>query len=623
MIPERETFSGRARIDIRFDAATDGFWIHGRGLEVDKVSLHAGGTVVAATYEQATRDGVVRISLAQEIAPQTAQLDISYHARFSNLLEGLFHEQVDGDWYAFTQFEPIDARGAFPGFDEPRFKTPFTLSIVAPKAATVAANTPIAEIATLPDDTKRVLFQPTPPLPTYLIAFTVGPLDVADGGKLRDDPAAPPLRGLATRGHGHEFEFALSNTPEIVALLADYFGQPYPFAKLDLVAVPSQIGAMENVGLITYGESLMLFGDKPPLNQQRSFADVHAHELAHQWFGDSVTMSWWDDLWLNEAFATFMSSKIVQQWRPSYRASEGLVQSALATMDGDGLASARRIREPIVDFNDVTNAFDGITYEKGAGVLNMLEGFIGEDAFRDGVRAHLKRHAGGSADMSDLVASLVESSGRAELGGIMKTYTELAGTPLIDVQLHCGAQQPATVTLSQQRYLPVGSKADPRRQWDVPVCMRIGVVDGVREQCAVLSEPTMEVTLDGVDGCPNWLMPNRGGRGYYRWHLDETRLDRLTQVMTSGLDAGERLAVADSITAGVEAGTANLAAFFGRLPQVLKSGERYLLMSPIGVWRQVQLHTLDDAGRVGVEGAAARVVRTRARRTRETRFYER
>jgi len=142
------------------------------------------------------------------------------------------------------------------------------------------------------------------------------------------------------------------------------------------------------------------------------------------------------------------------------------------------------------------------------------------------VRAHLARHARGSADMSDLVASLVESSGRAELGGIMKTFTELPGTPLVDVQLRCGAQEQPTVTLSQRRYLPAGSKADAQQKWDIPVCMRIGVVDGVREQCAVLSEPTMDVVLDGVDGCPNWVMPNRGGRGYYRWHLDETRLAR-------------------------------------------------------------------------------------------------
>ena len=602
VMPERETFSGRVRIDIRFDAATDGFWMHGRGLDVDKAQLHVGGASVAATYRQATRDGVVWVALERAIQPQTAQLDISYHGRFSELLEGLFRVKVGDDWYAFTQFEPIDARGAFPGFDEPRFKTPFTLSIVAPKSAAVASNAPVTEIDLLPDATKRVQFDKTAPLPTYLLAFAVGPLDVVDGAHLREgQSASAPLRGLAAKGRGSEFGYALANTPEIVALLEDYFGQPYPFPKLDLVAVPSQQGAMENAGFITYGEYTMLFGPQPPLYQQRQFANVNAHELAHQWFGDSVTMRWWDDLWLNEAFANFMASKIVQTWRPSYRESDAQIREAFDVMSGDALASARRIRQPIETSNDITNAFDGITYEKGAGVLNMIEGFIGETSFRDGVRAHLRAHAGGSADMSDLVASLVEASGRSELGGIMKTFTELPGTPLVDVQLHCG-EGPASVTLSQRRYLPVGSKADAKQQWDIPVCMRIGVVDGVREQCVVLNQPQMDAVLDGVDGCPTWLMPNRGGRGFYRWRLDETRLDRLMSAMNSALDSGERLAVADALVSGVAAGGANLAAFFRRVPQLVKSNERYLLMSPIPFWRSVQIYMLDDAARAASRG---------------------
>ena len=597
VFPDRESFSGRVRINIRFDRATDGFWIHGRGLEVDKVRLHAGGSSIDATYAQVTGDGVVRIGLASRIAPQIAQLDISYHGTFSRLLEGVFRVEVEGLWYAFTQFEPIDARGAFPGFDQPRFKTPFTLSIVVPKTATVAANSKVAEIDSLPDGSKRVLFEPSPPLPTYLVAFAVGPLDIADGGNLEGDPSHQvPLRGLAARGRGPEFSYALENTPEIVALLEDYFAQPYPFAKLDLVAVPTQQGAMENAGLITYGEYAMLFGEKPPLNQQRAFASVHAHELAHQWFGNSVTMPWWDDLWLNEAFATFMSYKTVQAWRPSYRASDALIQSSLAAMDADALAKARRIREPIESVDDITNAFDGITYSKGAGVLNMLEGFLGESVFRDGVRVHLRRHAGGSADMHDLVASLAEVSGHVEIAGIVKSFTDQSGTPLIDIRIDCGTQRP-TMTLTQQRYLPVGSTADAQRQWDVPVCVRFGAVDAIHEQCVVLTQPSMEFALDGIDGCPNWLMPNRGGRGYYRWRLDDTRLGRLTAVMYSALEPGERLSVADGLVAGVVAGGANLAAFFDRLPQLLKSHERFLLMSPVPLWRAIQTHMLDEAGR--------------------------
>ena len=595
VFPDRDTFGAHARITVRFDTAIDGFFLHGRGLDVESIALRSGSETIAATYRQATPDGVARVRLARTIEPQTAELDVRYRARFSRLLDGLFHVQSGGEWYAFTQFEPIDARGAFPCFDEPRFKTPFRLSIVAPKGLTVAGNSPIAEIDSLADGTQRVAFEPTPPLPTYLLAFAVGPLDVADGGKL-DGASGVPLRGLATKGRGPEFRYALANAGNLVALLQDYFDRPYPFEKLDLVAVPGQAGAMENPGLITFNEYVTLFGEHPPLAQQRAFASVAAHEFAHQWFGDSVTMAWWDDLWLNEAFADFMSAKVVQTWRPSYHADEGLVRSALSAMSADSLANVRRIREPIENFDDINNAFDGITYVKGAGVLNMVEGFVGDAAFRDGVRAHLKAHAGGSADMSDLVGSLVEASGRGELVGVMRTFTELPGTPFIDVALHCG-DGPATVTLTQQRYLPVGSTANAHQQWDVPVCMRFGVVDGVREQCTVLTQPTAEIALDGVDGCPTWLLPNRGGRGYYRWRLDETRLDRLISVMYSALTPNERLALADGLSADVAAGGANLAAYFARIPQLLDGRERYLIASPMPIWRTLQTFVLDDAGR--------------------------
>ena len=220
VFPERDTFGARARITVRFDTATDAFWMHGRGLDVDSIALRLGSETIPATYRQATSDGVARVTLARAVEPQTAELDIRYHARFSRLLEGLFHVQSGGEWYAFTQFEPIDARGAFPGFDEPRFKTPFRLSIVAPKGQTVASNSPIAAIDSLPDGTQRVAFEPTPPLPTYLLAFAVGPLDVADGGKL-DGVSAAPLRGLATKGRGPELRYALANAGDFIALLED------------------------------------------------------------------------------------------------------------------------------------------------------------------------------------------------------------------------------------------------------------------------------------------------------------------------------------------------------------------------------------------------------------------
>jgi alanyl aminopeptidase len=593
VFPDRKSFDGHVRIDIRFDAPTNGFWIHGRDLTVDKVVLIAGNKTVPATYRQSTPEGVARIDLDHTIEAQTARLDVNYRGQINETPAGIFHVQVDGAWYAFTQFEPVDARAVFPSFDEPGFKTPFTLSIVAPKGAIVAANTEAAEILTLPDDTQRVRFEPTPPLPTYLVALTVGPLDVASGTPLPGSPAVP-LRGIGVKGRGTDFGYALKHTPEIVARLADYFAMPYPFTKLDVVAVPSQQSAMENAALITYGEYSMLLGDDAPLAQQIDYACVHAHELAHQWFGDSVTMRWWDDLWLNEAFAEFLSYKIVDEWQPGYHAAEDLVHVSLAAMAGDGLASARRIREPIESVNDIINAFDDITYSKGAGVLNMLDGYLGAAAFRDGIRAYLKQHAGGSADMHDLIEALNGVSPNKDIEQIVRTFTEQPGTPWLDVDVDCNTTTPF-VKLNQRRYLPVGSKADPNVTWHVPVCLRFAADGRVHEQCTVLTQPSATVALDG-GACPTWLMPNRGGRGYYRWHLNDTQLAALTAVMFTSLDAGERLSLADGLTAGVAAGAGDLTAFFRQIPHLLERDDRYLMVSPVPLWRAIQLHMLTEAG---------------------------
>jgi alanyl aminopeptidase len=265
-----------------------------------------------------------------------------------------------------------------------------------------------------------------------------------------------PLRGLAVEGRGPRFDYALAHTPAFVARLEQYFAMPYPFSKLDLLAIPSQQSAMENAALITYGEYSVLLGPTASLAQQRGYAYIHAHELAHQWFGDSVTMRWWDDLWLNEAFATFLSFKIVQDWEPAYRAEENLVESSLAAMSADRLASARRIREPIETVDDIINAFDGITYSKGAGVLNMLDGYLGATTLRWD-RTHLKRHAGFGGYAVTSSAALTQSSGRTEPDDIIETFTEQPGTP-IDVRLNRSTTQP-TLELSQRRYLPVGPAA--------------------------------------------------------------------------------------------------------------------------------------------------------------------
>jgi alanyl aminopeptidase len=329
---------------------------------------------------------------------------------------------VGGDDYVFTQFQPIAARRAFPGFDEPSFKAPFELTLTVPHGHVAVGNSPALSEEKDPSGRRRIRFAPTPPLPTYLVAWAVGPFDVVEAPL---PPSAErehslPLRGLAPRGRGPELRFALDHTGPLLESLERYFASPYPFAKLDVIAVPDfGAGAMENVGAFTFRDSLLLIDpDRAPEWQRRSFANVMAHELAHSWFGNLVTMPWWDDLWLNESFATWM------------------LQQVHSAMNADSLDSARSIRQPIASDHDIANAFDGITYSKGAGVLAMFERWLGEESFRAGIRRHVEEHRFGSADADDLLQALSAASGR-DVSGPFQGFLTRPGVPFLRTREVC------------------------------------------------------------------------------------------------------------------------------------------------------------------------------------------
>jgi alanyl aminopeptidase len=370
IIPELDTFSGTAVIGIKLDQPSTTIWMHGENLNVTSIHATHATARIPATWEQQTSDGVVRVELQEALPAGRSTLHVEYTADFDTPLRGLYRVESKGHAYAFTQFESISARLAFPCFDEPRFKTPFDVTLTVPADQMAAANTPVDRAIKLPEGLQRISFMPTAPLPTYLVAWTVGPLDVVSGPTIPPNEGRPfpvPLRGIATKGQGEQLRYALDRTGEFVEALEDYFGIPYPYRKLDLVAVPDfSAGAMENVGLITFREWLLLIDeDRATENQRRAFAYVLAHELAHQWFGNLVTMPWWDDIWLNEAFATWMGSKVVQTLHPEYRADLGSLASAQRAMRLDSLTSARSIVQPIESNHDIKNAFDAITYEKG------------------------------------------------------------------------------------------------------------------------------------------------------------------------------------------------------------------------------------------------------------------
>ena len=376
--PRAERFSGEVRIRVRLTKRADHLWLHASEIAIDKITLKdASGALRNATLTQRDRSGVAEVEFGTALAPQDVELIIDYGAAFNAKLQGLYKVMVGEDAYAATQMEPTAARYAFPSFDEPRFKTPYDITLQVPKELVGIANTrQIAERVSTDGKWKTLTFATTKPLPTYLVAYAVGPWDVVDGpvipaNAIRKHPVH--LRAIGPRGTGPEYRWILEQTPATVEYFEEYTNQPYPFDKLDLLGAPDfNAGAMENAGLIVYRDALLRIDAKSAARTYRNAFDVNAHEIAHQWFGDLVTVPWWDDIWLNESFATWAQGKATVDLKPEFRGNLARLEDTLDAMQSDSLLSARQIRQPIVSSDDIETAFDGITYQKGAAVLRMF-----------------------------------------------------------------------------------------------------------------------------------------------------------------------------------------------------------------------------------------------------------
>ncbi len=599
ILPDEPAFTGTARIGVRLAQPRDVIWIHGKDLRVGEVEVRpAGGAPLSGRWEQVD-EGLARIALESAIGPGEAEIRIAWSAGFRDDLDGLFRVGAGGQAYAFTQFEPLSARSAFPCFDEPSLKTPFDVSLTVRADHEAIANSRATEESDAGEGLKTIRYATTPPLPTYLVAWAVGPLDVVDAPAIapNDVRSSPlPFRGVAVRGRGPELAYALEHTPALLALLEDYFGSPYPYDKLDVIAIPGFNGAMENAGAITFADTILLVdAETAPARQKQWFAYTMAHELAHQWFGNLVTMAWWDDLWLNEAFASWMETKIVGRWRPDWQADRDEVEWVLEAMQADSLASARFIRQPIESEHDIHNAFDWITYTKGAGVLRMVERWLGEDAFRQGIRRYLEARRFGSATASDLTAALSEAAGR-DTSGPMQSFLLQSGIPFVEVRLDCPQGAPPAVVFEQSRYLPAGSEAEAARTWSVPVCIAYGSGGERRQACLLLTDRTGGGPLDG-EACPDWVMPNADAAGYYRWTEPPELLERLRTSGLSALTVPERMSVADNLAAAFAAGRTPAADVLASLEPLARDDARHVATAPIGLIEGVGEHLVDDAAR--------------------------
>jgi len=542
MTPGEDHFAGSMTIDLDVSQPVSTFWIHGKALVFDHATIRfAGGEekveLTPATENQTSGGDFIAVTSSSPLPAGRATLHIEYTGEVSRTLtDGAFQQEYGKDWYIFSKFEPVTARRVFPCFDEPSFKVPWQLTLHVPKDLKAFSNTAIALEKDEANGMKEVRFGETKPLPSYLVAFGVGPFDVVETepvGKNRR-----PSRIIVPRGRASEAEPAASITPKLIEMLEDYFGTPYPYEKLDQIVVPltTAWGAMENAGLIAYGDFILSPKAQDTEARRRSRAEVMEHEMSHQWFGDLVTTAWWDDIWLNEAFASWLTGKLLNEWRPDWNI-KAEAAGGLKVMRSDSLTSARKIRQPIESPGDIANAFDGITYGKGQAVIGMFENYMGPKEFQRAIGAYLQQHAWGNATSADLLAALDSVS--PGVGVAFSTFLNQIGFTLVSVKVSCaegGSKNsavgviPATrLELEQRRFVPLGSAGATEAVWSVPVCASWKDEGGTHQQCSLLTKATDHFDLKGATGCPAWLFANSNAAGYYAVSYDAELADKLIE----------------------------------------------------------------------------------------------
>jgi cytosol alanyl aminopeptidase len=514
LVPTEATFSGTATIDLKFDVAADHFWLHAEGLAVDEARLESGKASVPVA---ATPSGVelLLVRLGAPVGPGEARLVLRYHGSVDNeRSRGIYRVDEDKTAYLYTFFEPVDARRAFPCFDEPSFKIPWTLSLTVPDADVAFANTVAVSTSAAGAGLKTVTFAETRPLPSYLVAFVVGPFEVVKGSPAGNEGI--PLQFIVPRGRAAELRYAREFLPRAVKSLEDFTGVPYPYGKLDVAVVPRYWGTMEHPGLVALGQPILLIPPDQESLQRRQFAaNISTHELAHYWFGDLVTNAWWDETWLNESLGSWLDLKATDAVDPSFRFRRQALGRRSAALAADALPTAKAVRQPVLNRTDIETSFDSaLTYDKGSIVLGMFERWVGAPDWKRGLQLYLQRHSDQNATAEELFRALDEGTGRP-VGDALSTFVVQPGAPLVSVSLRCKTGELPVLELAQERFLAERSVSPPTATWQVPVCVRAAWGKQVERACILLPDAQAELTLPH-GGCPSFVTANDGGLGYYR-----------------------------------------------------------------------------------------------------------
>jgi aminopeptidase N len=594
--PESDQFSGEVEIEVAVRAPLSELMLHAHHLTAKVASIQLIGAGSAASKpielrveanEKAQLWRLVPIG-TPTIARGSYRLQMRYRGRVNQHDAGLYQapHEVDGRPARMlaTQLEAVFARMLFPGFDEPAFRSVFDITVRAPKAYTVVSNMPVQSSSPATDSADQIVhrFEPTPAMPTYLVAVAVGKFDVLEGqsGRVK-------LRILTAPGKRDQGAYALSATQKILPFYNEYFGIDYVLPKLDQFAVPStRDGAMEDWGLISYNEADLLFDPlKSGPETQRDIFSVVAHEIAHQWFGNLVTAASWEEIWLNEAFATWLAEKATDRFNPEWQVGLRRRSPIDRTMLDDAGSATRAIRSGAVGEDHVFDVFDGITYVKGGAVLSMLEGWIGPEAFQRGLAAYMKERRFSNATAGDLWFHMGQAAGR-DVNVVASSWTDQKGFPLVSVTARCEQGTLTKLDLTQQRFSQDRAAAPDTTLWKIPLVL---LHDG-QTRTVLLETAQQTITLPGCPSRPTILNPM--GQGFYRVAYAAPEQAALTRVFTE-LPAAARITIVSDTFALAVAGRLPMAAFLDLLPAIrqVQGSDRPALMA---VARE-GLHFLDEA----------------------------
>lgn len=566
---DKFTFTGTASIDIEVTEPVEEIVLNAAELKVSsaKIAGAKGSTVVAEAHTDEESERLT-LRLPERLAAGKATVELEFTGELNDKLRGFYRSTWTDDAgneriIASTQFEPVDARRAFPCWDEPDLKATFEVSLIVADGLTAISNGHVVGEEKVSGGRRRVRFAETMPMSTYLVACVVGPFELTEP----TDVAGTPMRVATVPGKQHMTRLAIDTGAHALRYFSDYFGIRYPHDKLDHVAIPDfAMGAMENLGCVTYRETALLADpDSASQVEQRRVAQVICHETAHMWFGDLVTMKWWNGIWLNEAFATLMEVKATDSFRPDWDVWTSFSAVRAAAFAVDGLKATRPIEFPVGPPSEAEAMFDILTYEKGCAVLRMLEQYLSPEVFQRGIHDYLTAHSHGNTETTDLWDAIEAASGEP-VRSIMDSWIFQGGHPLVKA----GLDGSGKLKLSQSRFLYSGSESDDETpEWEIPVNIRACVDGTVRRTRVLLKGPSTEVDLGG--GSVDWVVVNDGGWGFYRVHYEPDLAAKLPAALES-TNALERLALAGDTWAAVVADQADLASW-ARLAEELARHE--------------------------------------------------